>query len=68
MAEKSKKKYEKNEREKYRSDKNKETEYYGGHSPVVCQYCGFVIGAVEETQQVRCPSCDKVIYHLGQKC
>lgn len=49
-----------------KTEKRKSSNTY---KPVICHHCNFVIGMIDEMQiQVRCPSCDKVIYHLGQKC
>jgi len=36
---------------------------------LICHNCGFVICEfVYAPETVRCPGCDKVIRHLGQKC
>jgi uncharacterized CHY-type Zn-finger protein len=40
------------------------------HKPMlICHYCNNVICELEYAPAtVRCPGCDKVIRHLGQKC
>jgi len=36
---------------------------------LICHYCGNAICEIEYAPEtVRCPGCDKVIRHLGQKC
>lgn len=45
------------------------TEEKDEFKPLICHYCGFIVGIVDSGEkQVRCPSCGKVIMHLGQKC